>query len=86
MRTNNYGKIENHQELSSWHLTPDTDTMPMYADANDYKVWYVEIVLSDEGVPHISKDKDILCDFKQNIINHCLAKIQIASVLVTDNY
>lgn len=57
----------------------------MYADANKYQVWHVEIVLSDGGVPHISRDTDILCDFKQNIINHCLAKIQIASVLVTDN-
>lgn len=55
----------------------------MYADAN--KVWYLEIVLSDEGVPHASRDKDILCDFKQNIINHCLAKVQTATVLVTDN-
>jgi len=30
----------------------------MYADAN--KVQYLEIVLSDEGVPHVSRDKDIL--------------------------
>lgn len=57
----------------------------MYADVNNCKVQYLEIVLSDEGVPHVSKDKDILCDFKQNIINHCLAKIQIATTVVTDN-
>lgn len=55
----------------------------MYADANE--AWYLQIVLSNEGVPHISRDKDILCNFKQNTINHCLAKTQTATVLVADN-
>lgn len=57
----------------------------MHADANNYEVWYLEIVLSDQGVPRVSRDKDAQCYFRQNSINDCLAQIHIATVLVTDN-
>lgn len=29
----------------------------------------------DQGVPSVSRDKDILCDFRQNNVNDCLANI-----------
>lgn len=44
-----------------------------------------EIVWSNEGVPHVSRDKDTLCGFQQNIINHPLPKTPVATVLVTDS-
>lgn len=76
--------MENHEELSSWHNSRYQYQVAV-CRSNNYKVRSLEIVLSDEGVPYVSRDKDILCDFKQNIVNHCLAKIQTATVLVTDN-
>lgn len=75
--------MEKHKELLSQYLTPDTDAEWIDADAN--KVWDTEIVLSNEGVPYVSRDKDILCSFQQNIINHPLPKTPVATVLVTDN-